>query len=66
MSLATRPSKNGFEVILQAYSMSMEELSNLLVYASVLGVNHSVVDKTGLTGKVQLHSHLRPSGGQAD
>lgn len=64
MSLATRPSKNGFEVILQAYSMSMEELSNLLVYASVLGVNHSVVDKTGLPGRYSFTLTFAPPAGR--
>ena len=53
-----------------AYSMSMQELTRLLVYGGML--NHSVVDKTGLTGKYSftltfaLPQGMRPAARPTD
>jgi uncharacterized protein (TIGR03435 family) len=59
--LVPRRSKNGIEMILQASSMSMEELTNLLGYANVIGVNHIVADKTGLTARYSFTLTFAPS-----
>jgi hypothetical protein len=61
VSLAPRRSKNGIEMILQASSISMEELTNLLGYANVIGVNHIVVDMAGLTGRYSFTLTFAPS-----
>jgi uncharacterized protein (TIGR03435 family) len=61
MTLAPRRSNNGIEMNLQASSMSMEELTKLLGYANVMGVNHIVVDKTGLTGRYSFTLTFAPS-----
>ena len=61
MSIAMRRSKNAMEVVMKAYSTSMEELTRLLVYTSVL--DHSVVDKTGLTGRYSFTLTFAPTQG---
>jgi uncharacterized protein (TIGR03435 family) len=63
MSIATRASKNGVECVMQVYSMSMEELANYLGYVSWVGVNHSVVDKTGLAGRYSFTLSFTPPQG---
>jgi uncharacterized protein (TIGR03435 family) len=49
MSVTRRPAYKSPALALRSYSMSMEDLADFLGYAS--GVNHSVIDKTGLTGR---------------
>jgi uncharacterized protein (TIGR03435 family) len=63
MSLAPRRSNNGIEFVMQAYSMSMEELTTFLTISNVTGINHTVVDKTGLTGKYSFTLTFTPSYG---
>ena len=46
---------------MQTYSMSMLELANLLTTANVMGVNHTVRDKTGLKGKYSFALTFTPA-----
>jgi uncharacterized protein (TIGR03435 family) len=63
MSMGTRPSRNAVEVVMQAYSMSMEELADFLGYVSWVGLNHTVTDKTGLAGRYGFVLTFTPSQG---
>lgn len=41
--------------------MPIQQLANLLVFYSAMGVNHSVVDHTGLTGTYRFTLAFRPA-----
>jgi uncharacterized protein (TIGR03435 family) len=60
-SLQILPAKGGVKLVMQAYSM--EVLASLLTNYSYLGVGHSVVDKTGLTGRYSFTLTFTPSQG---
>jgi uncharacterized protein (TIGR03435 family) len=72
MSLSMRGSKRSVEVVMSAHFMSMEDLANFLGFASVVGLNHTVFDKTGLTGHYRFifafppAQGMRPAGGQTE
>ena len=61
MTFAPRQSRNAMEFVMQAYSISMLELANLLTISNVMGVNHTVLDKTGLTGRYSFTLTFTPS-----
>jgi uncharacterized protein (TIGR03435 family) len=63
MSLAMRQSNNAVETVMQAYSMSMEELASFLGYVSWVGINHTVTEKTGLTGRYSFTLTFTPAQG---
>jgi uncharacterized protein (TIGR03435 family) len=50
MTITPRSSSNGYELVLQARSMPMQQLANILTMA-YWGPGHQVVDKTSLTGR---------------
>ena len=63
MTFARRPAYKSPTLALRSYSMSMEDLANYLGYIS--GANHSVFDKTGLTGKYSFILTFDPPQGVA-
>jgi uncharacterized protein (TIGR03435 family) len=63
MNITTRSSGNAMQMVIHAYSMSMEELTNYLGFVSWVGINHTVRDKTGLTGRYSFTLTFTPSQG---
>lgn len=59
MRLSGRQSPDGPEIVLHAYSMPIQQLTNLLMIYSAMGVNHTVVDRTGLTGTYSFNLAFR-------
>jgi uncharacterized protein (TIGR03435 family) len=72
MTFSTRRSKRSVEIVMGAHFVSMEELANFLGYSSMVGLSHSVFDKTGLTGHYRFilafppAQAMGPAGGQTD